>query len=181
MGSDRALGERFRSREEAALEETYRRFGPRLLSYLRRHVGRDDAEDVLQQTLVDAWRSAERYDPAQRFTGWLFTIAHRRAIDALRARRGVAVDLGALPHLVGDDGREQAERSAVAAEVRATLDRLPAHERRVLELAYWEDLTQAEIAARLEVPIGTVKARAWRGTRRLGGLLRAVQAAEREA
>jgi RNA polymerase sigma-70 factor (ECF subfamily) len=136
-------------------------------------VGRDDAEDVLQQTMVDAWRGAERYDPAQRLGGWLFTIAHRRAIDLLRSRRGAVVDIDLLRDLVGDDGRELLERYAVAAELRATLRRLPAHERRVLELAYWEDLTQAEIAARLAVPIGTVKARASRGTRRLGGLLRA--------
>ena len=179
MEVDPRLGERFRSREEAALEETYRRLGPALLSYLRRYVGRDEAEDVLQQTLVDAWRGADRYDPAQRFTGWLFTIAHRRAVDALRARRGTtAVDIEALRDLVGQDGRELIERYAVAAEVRATLDRLPAHERRVLELAYWEQLTQAEIAARLDVPIGTVKARAARGTRRLGRLLRAAYASQ---
>ncbi|MGN6780138.1 MAG: RNA polymerase sigma factor [Marmoricola sp.] len=181
MEVDPGLGDRFQRREEAALEEVVRRLGPALLAYLRRYVGRDEAEDVLQQTLVDAWRWADRYDPAQRFTGWLFTIAHRRAVDILRARRPAVVDIDALRDLAGDDGREAAERYAVAAEVRATLDRLPAHERRVLELAYWEDLTQAEIAARLAVPLGTVKARASRGTRRLGVLLRRTYASERGA
>jgi RNA polymerase sigma-70 factor (ECF subfamily) len=175
---DPRLGDRFRRREEAALEEVVRRLGPALLAYLRRYVSRDEAEDVLQQTLLDAWRRADRYDPGQRFTGWLFTIAHRRAVDVLRSRRPTVVDVDALRDLAGDDGRETLERYAVAAEVRATLDRLPAHERRVLQLAYWEDLTQAEIAARLAVPVGTVKARASRGTRRLGVLLRAAYAAE---
>lgn len=170
---DPTLGERFRSRDEAALEEVVACFGPELRAYLRRHVGPDDAEDVLQQTLLDAWRGAERYDPEQRFAGWLFTIAHRRAIDALRSRRRAVVDIDTLRDLVGEDGRELLERYAVAAELRATMRRLPAHERRVLELAYWEDLTQAQIAERLAVPVGTVKARASRGTRRLGGLLRA--------
>lgn len=181
MEVDPGLGDRFQRREEAALEEVVRRHGPALLTYLRRYVSRDEAEDVLQQTLVDAWRWADRYDPNQRFTGWLFTIAYRRAVDVLRSRRPTAVDIDALPDLVGDDGRETAERYAVAAEVRATLDRLPAHERRVLELAYWEDLTQAEIAARLAVPLGTVKARASRGTRRLGVLLRRTDSSERGA
>jgi RNA polymerase sigma-70 factor (ECF subfamily) len=180
MEPDPGLGERFRRRDEAALEETVRRLGPPLLTYLRRYVGRDEAEDVLQQTLVDAWRRADRYDPAQRFTGWLFTIAHRRAVDALRSRRHTVVDVAALRDLVGDDGRELFERYAVAAEVRAQLGRLPRHERQVLELAYWAELTQAEIAARLAVPIGTVKARASRGTRRLGSLLRAARARECE-
>ena len=181
MEVDPRLGDRFRRREEAALEEVVRRLGPALLTYLRRYVSRDEAEDVLQQTLLDAWRSAERYDPAQRFTGWLFTIAHRRAVDALRSRRPTGVDIDAVRELVGADGREAFERYAVAAEVRATLDRLPAHERRVLELAYWDELTQPEIAARLAVPLGTVKARAARGTRRLGALLRSTYAAERGA
>ena len=54
---------------------------------LRRLVGRDEAEDVLQRTFLDLWRHADRYDPAQSFSGWLFTIAHRRAVDHLRGRR----------------------------------------------------------------------------------------------
>jgi len=47
----------------------------------------DEAEDVLQRTFLDIWRYAGRYDPRERFTGWLFTIAHRRAVDTLRAHR----------------------------------------------------------------------------------------------
>ena len=72
---------------------------------------------------------------------------------------------------MGEDGRETAEQYADAAEVRAALDGLPEHERQVLELAYYGDLTQREIATRLDVPLGTVKARAARGTRRLATLL----------
>jgi RNA polymerase sigma-70 factor (ECF subfamily) len=167
------LGARLAGHDESALEDAYTTYGPSLLAYLRRYVGPDEAEDVLQRTFLDVWRSAERYDPDQRFASWLFTIAHRRAVDALRGRRHPVVDVEAARGLIGEDGRETAQRYADAAEVRAALDGLPEHERHVLELAYYADLTQREIAARLDVPLGTVKARAARGTRRLATLLRA--------
>jgi RNA polymerase sigma-70 factor (ECF subfamily) len=63
------------------------------------------------------------------------------------------------------------DRYADAADVRTAVGRLPDHEREVIEMAYFEELTQREIAAALDVPLGTVKARAARGTRRLGGLV----------
>jgi len=172
MESSQAIGLRLARREEAALEDAYAAYGPSLLAYLRRYVGHDEAEDVLQRTFLDVWRHASRYQPGQRFSTWLFTIAHRRAVDTLRARRHVVVDVEAARDLVGEDGRETVERWAEAAEVRAALARLPEHERHTLELTYYAGLTQREIAERLDVPIGTVKARASRATRRLGALMR---------
>ena len=173
MESGSTLGARLAEHDESALEDAYATYGPSLLAYLRRYVGPDEAEDVLQRTFLDVWRSAERYDPNQRFASWLFTIAHRRAVDTLRSRRRPVVDVEAARGLVGEDGRETADRHADAAEVRTALDALPEHERQVLELAYYADLTQRDIAARLDVPLGTVKARAARGTRRLATWLRA--------
>jgi RNA polymerase sigma-70 factor (ECF subfamily) len=172
-----ALGLRLADQDEHALEDAYAAYGPAVLAYVSRYVGRDEAEDVLQRTFLDAWRFASRYDPRQRFTGWLFTIAHRRAVDTLRARRHHVVDVDTIRDLTGEDGRETVERFADAADVRAAVARLPEHERLVLEMAYFEDLTQQEIARRLDVPLGTVKARASRGTRRLGTLIRAEEGA----
>ncbi len=172
MESGSALGARLAGHDESALEDAYLTYGPSLLAYLRRYVGPDEAEDVLQRTFLDVWRSADRYDPTMRFSSWLFTIAHRRAVDSLRGRRHQVVDVEAARGLIGEDGRETAERYADAAEVRAALDRLPEHERMVLELAYYAELTQREIAVHLDVPLGTVKARAARGTRRLATLMR---------
>jgi RNA polymerase sigma-70 factor (ECF subfamily) len=166
-----ALGERLARRDEQALEEAYAAFGPSLLAYLRRYVGADEAEDVLQRTFMDAWHSASRFRRGERFSSWLFTIAHHRAVDTLRARRGQVVDVDTIRELMGEDGRETAERYADAADVRAGLEALPAHEREVLLLAYFGGLSQREIAARLDVPLGTVKARAARGTHRLRGLV----------
>jgi RNA polymerase sigma-70 factor (ECF subfamily) len=172
MDGGQAIGLRLARRDESALEDAYAAYGASLLAYARRYVGPDEAEDVLQRTFLDAWRCAARYKSSERFSTWLFTIAHRRAVDTLRSRRHRVIDVEAARDLVGEDGRETIERFAEAAEVRAALDRLPDHERLVLDLAYYAGLTQREIADRLDLPIGTVKARASRATRRLGALLR---------
>lgn len=171
MDSGQSIGVRLADRDESALEDAYATYGQSVLAYLRRYVGPDDAEDVLQRTFLDVWRHAGRYDPTERFTGWLFTIAHHRAIDTLRTRRHVVVDVESLRELTGEDGRETVARFADAAEVRQAMSRLPDHERETLWLAYFEGLNQAEIAARLDVPLGTIKARSSRGLHRLARLM----------
>lgn len=172
MDDGRELGARLASRDDEALAEAYAVYAPGVLAYAARFVGAEDAEDVVQRTFLEAWRSASRYDPRQRFSSWLFTIAHHRSVDALRSRRHTVVDVEAARDLVGVDGREIAEQHAEAADLRSTLRRLPEHERTVLELTYFGQLTQREVAEHLGVPVGTVKARAHRGVQRLGALLR---------
>ncbi len=176
MEPGQAIGLRLSRREVGALEEAYDEYAVAVRAYVARFVGPGDADDVVQRTFLDVWRHAARYDPAQRFTGWLFTIARRRAIDSLRSRQHDVVDVEQARHLVGEDGRETAERYADAADVRAAVAKLPEHERRVIEMAYFADLTQSEIAAALDAPLGTVKARAARGTRRLAALMSAPSA-----
>ncbi|MET0837394.1 MAG: sigma-70 family RNA polymerase sigma factor [Marmoricola sp.] len=171
MEPGQASGQRLSRREAGALEEAYAEYAQVVRAYAVRLVGQADADDVVQRTFLDVWRHASRYDPSERFTGWLFTIARRRAIDTLRSRRHEVVDVDQARHLVGEDGRETADRYADAADVRAAVARLPQHERRVIELAYFAELTQAEIATVLGAPVGTVKARASRGTRRLAHLM----------
>ena len=169
--ADDQLGHRLAAGEESALEEAYVLLGPSVLTYLRRYVGPDDAQDVLQTTFVDVWRHSARYDPCLSLAGWVFTIARRRAIDALRQRRSAVVGLDALRDLVGDDGREVAERFAWAVDVRAAMAGLPDAQREALELAYFADKTQTDIAGMLQIPLGTVKARMARGTKALRELL----------
>lgn len=171
MEPGQAIGLRLSRREVGALDEAYAEYAGPVRAYVARFVGPGEADDVVQRTFLDVWRHASQYDPARRFTGWLFTIARRRAIDSLRSRRHDVVDVEQARHLVGEDGRETAERFADAADVRAAVAQLPEHERQVIELAYFADLTQAEIAAALDTPLGTVKARAARGTRRLALLM----------
>ena len=147
------------------------RLGATVRSYLQHLVGHDDADDILQRVFYEVWRHNTRYDPSRSLTAWVLGIARKRAIDHLRRRRNLAVALNDLDDVAGDDGRELAERYARAHEVRAALTRLPDEQREVLVLAYFGRFTQPEIAAHLDVPLGTVKARACRGLRRLAEFL----------
>jgi RNA polymerase sigma factor (sigma-70 family) len=171
QGASSNLGYRLAAGEEGAINECYAALGPMVLGYLRRFVPRDDAEDVLQRVFYEVWRNRDRYDPTRSLEAWVLGIARKRAIDLLRRRHANVVPIDELREIAGDDGRELAERYARASEVRAALERLPREQREVLTLAYFGDLTQTEISDRLGVPLGTVKARTFRGLRRLADIL----------
>jgi RNA polymerase sigma factor (sigma-70 family) len=165
-----------------ATSDCYAGLRPILRRYVRRWVPPDDVDDVVQAAFVDLWRTRARYDPARNLQAWALTIARRRAIDYLRSRPHAAAPLGAVTELAavsdppGEDGRDLANRLAETAYVRAALSALPPAQREAIELAYYGDLTQREIAERLHVPIGTVKARTARGLRGVRELLTAAQA-----
>jgi RNA polymerase sigma factor (sigma-70 family) len=174
MAADQAvssLGAQLVHDRQEAIEEIYLALGPTVRSYLQHLVGPDDADDVLQRVFYEVWRHNGRYDPSRSLTAWVLGIARKRAIDHLRRRRHIAGTLDDLENVVGEDGRELAERYARAHEVRDALTRLPDEQCEVLVLAYFGRLTQSEIATHLEVPLGTVKARAFRGQRRLAQFL----------
>ena len=165
------LGERLNQGSLDALEECYRTLGPLVMAYLARYVPQPDIEDVLQKVFYEVWRVHDRYDPDRSLRAWVLGIARKRAIDHLRKRRDVVVPLESMREISGDDGREVAEQFAWADEVRQALDLLPAAQRQVLELAYFAGYTQVEIAAAIDVPLGTVKTRTARGLGRMAGLL----------
>ena len=171
QGASSNLGARLAAGEEGAINECYSALGPMVLGYLRRFVSRDEAEDVLQRVFYEVWRNRDRYDPTRSLEAWVLGIARKRAIDQLRRRHANVVPIEELRDIAGDDGRELAERYARANEVRGALERLPREQREVLALAYFGDLTQTEIAERLGVPLGTVKARTFRGLRRLADII----------
>jgi RNA polymerase sigma-70 factor (ECF subfamily) len=165
------LGAQLAVDRQGAIGEIYAALGTTVLSYLQRLVGRDDAEDVLQRVFYEVWRHNGRYDPSRSLAGWVLGIARNRAIDHLRRQRNTAVALETLDDISGEDGRELAERYARSHEVRSALVDLPEEQREVLVLAYFGGYTQSEISKRLELPLGTVKARTFRGLRRLAKLL----------
>jgi RNA polymerase sigma-70 factor (ECF subfamily) len=145
---------------------------------------RGEAEEVVQDVFVQVWRQADTYS-ADRGTpeAWLLTMTRSRGIDKLRSRR--RRDEMVRPAENPDRMPEPAAAESVAgpAEARATLGGaladLPANQRSVLELAYFDGLTQSEIAARLGEPLGTVKTRMRSGLERLRSALAAGSGAER--
>ncbi|HEX5876894.1 MAG TPA: sigma-70 family RNA polymerase sigma factor [Actinomycetota bacterium] len=171
QGASSNLGARLAAGEEGAINDVYSALGPMVLGYLRRFVHRDEAEDVLQRVFYEVWRNRDRYDPTRSLEAWVLGIARKRAIDQLRRRHANVVPIEELRDIAGDDGRELAERYARANQVRGALEHLPREQREALTLAYFGDLTQTEIAERLGVPLGTVKARTFRGLRRLADIL----------
>jgi RNA polymerase sigma factor (sigma-70 family) len=165
------LGARLTYDRQGAIGEIYVALGSTVRSYLQGLVGHDDADDILQRVFYEVWRHNGRYDPSRSLPAWVLGIARKRAIDHLRRRRNIPVALDNLADVVGEDGRELAERYARCSEVRDALNRLPDEQREVLVLAYFGSFTQSEIATHLGVPLGTVKARSFRGLRRLAEFL----------
>jgi RNA polymerase sigma-70 factor (ECF subfamily) len=166
---------RFQAGEQDAVRAVYREYGGLVYAVALRTLGsRDLAEEATQQTFVKAWRAAASFDPTRELGPWLATIARRTAIDLHRhesRRRAQPLDdvpasdpaLVTLPAGVDRDYDVWAVREAI--------DGLPAEEQEVVRLQHVEELSHAEIAERLGVPVGTVKSRSFRAHRRLAGRL----------
>jgi len=166
---------RLASGEPQALEALYDRHSRIVFSLAYRIVEQSaDAEDVTQDVFTHAWRRADQYDPQRgSVAAWLLVMTRSRALDRLRRRRskpdGVGVEDERMLPLAGDapDYERQLMMHAEVERLRTALRELPTGEREAIELAYYSGLTQAEIAARLDQPLGTVKTRVRSGLIRL--------------
>jgi len=167
--TDEELLGRAREGDGRAFDEVYRRVRPGALAVATQICGRAAAEDAVQSAFLSAWTAVGRYRPERGSArSWLLSIARNRAIDVLREqrRRGPVTELEFEPE---DPERTEAlvARAEMNRNVRRALLSLPADQREVLELAYYSELSQAEIASTLHVPLGTVKGRARLGLRKL--------------
>jgi RNA polymerase sigma-70 factor (ECF subfamily) len=149
-----------------ALAKLYERHAPLLLGIAMRVVReRREAEDLLHDVLLEAWRHAKEFDPKRgRVRTWLAIRMRSRAIDLQKSAR--------VSRNAGDAGLEVMVDEAVRtspdhARIRAAVAELGPEQRKVVELAYFEGLSCSEIAARIEIPIGTVKSRLAAGLTRL--------------
>lgn len=180
---DAALVERVADGDDSALGQLYDRFGQAVYSLCVRivHDGAT-AEELTQEVFVRLWRSAASFEPARgRVSTWLLRIAHNLALNEIRRRQSrpvIAPDVEwetesaslADSSTEGDPAlsawmRERAET------VRHALAQLPTPQRQAIELAYYGGLSQAEVAAALGDPLGTVKSRIRVGMQRLRELL----------
>jgi RNA polymerase sigma-70 factor (ECF subfamily) len=174
--NDVALLSAIGARDEVALAQLYDRYRAILFGLLMRILNnREEAEDVLQEVFLQVWRKAEDFDEnrGRPFT-WLVTLARSRGIDRLRtlaARERVAEAGAREPSEEISDAATDAFKSEQRGLVSDALAKLPDEQKRPIMLAYFEGLTQSEIATNLGAPLGTVKTRMRTGMMRLRELL----------
>ena len=162
--------------DERALASLYDQYARILFGLILRILNdREEAEDVLQEVFLQVWRRAKDFDEARgRPFTWLVTLARSRAIDRLRSlnsRQRAATEAAREVSEEISDAAADAQKSEQGEIVRRALAELPEEQRRALLLAYYEGLSQSEIAVRLGTPLGTVKTRMRSGLMKLRELL----------
>jgi RNA polymerase sigma-70 factor (ECF subfamily) len=170
---DARLVDRLADGDESALSELYDGHSEAVMGLAMRMLrNRAEAEDLVHDIFVEAWRTAARYDSARgSVRTWLLVKTRARAIDRIRSPR-LSRRVGELP----SNGRGPVEQPTVenrsdSVRAVAALDGLPPAQRAVLELAYLAGLSSTEISDRLGIPVGTVKSRAAAGLRKLRAAL----------
>jgi RNA polymerase sigma-70 factor (ECF subfamily) len=160
---DAELAGRLQRRDAQALAELYDRYGRLVYSLILRVVrDRALAEDLVQETFLRVWNRAQGFDAQRGAIGpWLMAVARNRAIDYLRSASGRernSLELEEVDHpsLYTDMERDLLTSDKVRV-VRAAIEKLSPRQREVIELAYFEGLTQTEMAERMGQPLGTVK------------------------
>jgi RNA polymerase sigma-70 factor, ECF subfamily len=160
---DIALIDRIVARDPSAVGELYDRHNRLLYGLILRILrDRSEADEVLQDVFVLVWTRAETYNAALGApVAWLVRLARNRAIDRLRANsaRLRAVESAVLLPARGDNPESRARQSEQQQTVARALDELPNDQRELIEEAYFLGLTQSELSARHQLPLGTVKTR----------------------
>jgi RNA polymerase sigma-70 factor (ECF subfamily) len=175
---DQEMIARIGRRDQTAFSAVYDRLCGPLYSLAMKMLGDPaEAQDALQDVFLQIWSRAATYDPEQSSVfSWAVLLTRSRVIDRLRARgrrsRVVVASTEELPPAEADastveSAADTVEKNDAAARVRDVLKNLPSEQRDAIELAFFEDLSHHEIAARLEQPLGTVKARIRRGLLKL--------------
>ncbi|HET8999924.1 MAG TPA: sigma-70 family RNA polymerase sigma factor [bacterium] len=173
--TDEELMQRLAAGHQDALGPLYTRYATRIFGLASQSLERQAAEEVVQDVFLAVWRKAETFEPERgTFRPWVFQIAHHRVLNELRRRsRQPALDpdpewerLSAIPD-PGLTPEEAAGRAEDRARLRSAMENLPPAQRSALTLAFGEELSHAEVAKRLDLPLGTAKTRIRAGLERL--------------
>lgn len=150
-------------RDKQAFAELFRRFAGRVKGFMMRGgLAAEHAEEIAQEVMVSIWRKADTFDAGRaRAVTWIYTIARNRRIDLIRRQSRPEADPND-PSFAPDPEPDTAQQFAAAerdAQVRAALESLNPEQLQVIELAFFGGLSHAEIAEKLQTPLGTVKSR----------------------
>jgi len=161
---DADLAGRLRDRDAGAMRELYDRYGRLVYSVVLRMVRNTGvAEDLVQETFLRVWNRMQAFDPARGALGpWVLTVARNRAIDYLRSADGKmsagTLELDRLEHpRQFCNFEDQALSLDRAVRLKHAFEKLTPHQKTVVEMAYFEGLSQSEMAERMQQPLGTVK------------------------
>jgi RNA polymerase sigma-70 factor (ECF subfamily) len=174
---DEELMERIQSQDEKALEILIKRYGPMLRSVVGRMISNDqNVTDVVEEVFLQVWRQAENFDISKgKAIGWIITVARRRAID--KVRRSQAYDRAEMrfrlsndtgvQHLASEDVEEHAVSVDNAEVFKKLIAQLPEAQQQAIRMAFYQGLSQREIAKETGLPLGTVKTRLELGIKKL--------------
>ncbi|MER6348714.1 sigma-70 family RNA polymerase sigma factor [Streptomyces sp. NPDC001595] len=176
------LAARFVAGDEGALADVYRAWGSLVHTVARRSLGdAGEAEDVTQIVFIAAWRGRAGFHPERgSLSAWLMGITRRKVADALSARTRRGELVAAAGSVLMLDARRQPSEPQVVLDrvlIGQAIAALPEAQRRVIRLAYYDDLTQTQISRVTGWPLGTVKSHARRGLHELGRCLQQTGAA----
>lgn len=183
-GRDRDLVARVRLRDEDAFRGLFQRYAPTAKALAQRVVRQSHlAEEIVQEAFLAVWRDPTAYDEARgSVKSWLMGMVHHRAVDLVRReesqRRRAEASIAEAAEVNVDHADEVVDRLGLPEErraVRSALDELPGEQRQVLEMMYFDGLSQSQIAERTGIPLGTVKSRTLLGMRRLRTALAGVE------
>lgn len=177
---ERALMKRVAAKDQQAFAELTEKYSPLIFSTAFKVLNHyEDTEDVMNEVLTTIWKKADTYQSAKgSLVTWICTTARNRSIDRVRSvqRRSALYDRFEEKLEVDvpekrTSGRDELYRSDARRVLHNAVVSLSPEQREVIELAYFEGLTQKQIAERIHSPLGTVKARIRRGVERLRGSL----------
>jgi RNA polymerase sigma factor (sigma-70 family) len=181
---DRDLVRRVRDRDEEAFRGLFARYAPTAKALALRVVRQSHlAEEIVQEAFMAVWRNPDAYDDGRgSVRSWLMGMVHHRAVDLVRReeayRRRAEDSIPEAKQEQVDHAEEVTERVALPQErriVREALDELPQEQRAVLEMMYFDGLSQSQIAQKTGLPLGTVKSRTLLGMRRMRTALEGIE------
>lgn len=169
-----ALLQRVAAGDRNAFAELYRRLQRPLFGYLMKLVReREMVEDVLNETMMEVWRQAARFEGRSSVNTWVFSIAHHRAVSRLRKKRETSLDEEQAATI--EDEAPTPDERAISGDmsrlIGALMEKLSFEHREILHLAYFQEFSVQEIADALDLPANTVKTRMFYARQRLKVLL----------
>jgi RNA polymerase sigma-70 factor, ECF subfamily len=172
--SDRSLVDLIADGDRRAFETLYSRHRSHVFRYLIRLIGNDPvAEEIVNDVFLEVWRSAHRFEAKSQVATWLLAIARYKALSALRRRSEAQIDDDAVAAIAdpADDAETTADRQSRSAILKKCLTQLPAAQREVIDLVYYQDKSVEEVAKFVGVAANTVKTRMFYARNRMASLL----------